>query len=238
MHEVHHTEIRRNSILSGGFSSLPHSLQNSPRTHTLPLSGALRRGLHHRGLFLCRPGPGASKTPPDAQKLNTRHFPADNLLEVIASELDKVFYGVEYVQTETADMPLADYLYYKAKETDCKYRFLILVGEGGQCPNGLPMKLHTRLKNKLHRSIYLELDYYDDDKEGRGVVKQCYYYDRQYRKRMTAVSPPTLVSCFFPYTREGILTLVNQELCCDFTHILVTEGIDLDSNTTPLCGAI
>ena len=100
------------------------------------------------------------------------------------------------------------------------------------------MKLHTRLKNKLHRSIYLELDYYDDDKEGRGVVKQCYYYDRQYRKRMTAVSPPTLVSCFFPYTREGILTLVNQELCCDFTHILVTEGIDLDSNTTPLCGAI
>ena len=83
------------------------------------------------------------------QKLNTRHFPADNLLEVIASELDKVFYGVEYVQTETADMPLADYLYYKAKETDCKYRFLILVGEGGQCPNGLPMKLHTRLKNKL-----------------------------------------------------------------------------------------
>lgn len=172
------------------------------------------------------------------KKLNTRHFPADNLLEVIASELDKVFYGVEYVQTETADMPLADYLYYKAKETDCKYRFLILVGEGGQCPNGLPMKLHTRLKNKLHRSIYLELDYYDDDKEGRGVVKQCYYYDRQYRKRMTAVSPPTLVSCFFPYTREGILTLVNQELCCDFTHILVTEGIDLDSNTTPLCGAI
>ena len=52
------------------------------------------------------------------------------------------------------------------------------------------------------------------------------------------VTPPTLVSCFFPYTREGILALVNQEICCDFTHILVTDGIDLDSNTTPLCGAI
>ena len=41
-----------------------------------------------------------------------------------------------------------------------------------------------------------------------------------------------------PYTKAGILSLVNQELCCDFTHILVTEGIDLDSNITPLCGAI
>lgn len=40
------------------------------------------------------------------------------------------------------------------------------------------------------------------------------------------------------YTKAGILSLVNQELCCDFTHILVTEGIDLDSNLVPLCGAI
>ncbi len=81
----------------------------------------------------------------------------------------------------------------------------------------------------------MDLAYY---KNGQGVVKQCSYYDRQYQHRAVAVTPPTLVSCFFPYTREGILTLVNQEICCDFTHILVTDGIDPDSNTTPLCGAI
>ena len=48
----------------------------------------------------------------------------------------------------------------------------------------------------------------------------------------------TITSCFFPYTKQGILTLLNHEICCDFTHILVTDGIDLDSNHTPLCGAV
>ena len=98
-----------------------------------------------------------------------------------------------------------------------------------------PIRLRTRLKNKLHRAIYLDLAYY---KDGLGLVRQCSYYDRRYQQRAVPVTPPTLVSCFFPYTKAGILSLVNQELCCDFTHILVTEGIDLDSNTTPLCGAI
>ena len=37
---------------------------------------------------------------------------------------------------------------------------------------------------------------------------------------------------------EGILNLLNHEICCDFTHMIVTEGIDIDSNKTPLCGAI
>jgi len=50
--------------------------------------------------------------------------------------------------------------------------------------------------------------------------------------------PPMLISCFFPYTQAGILNLLSHEICCDFTHMLVTEGLDLDSNTTPLRGAI
>ena len=161
-------------------------------------------------------------------------FPADKLLEVIASQLDKTFYGVEYVQNDTAGLPLEEYLQRKADEANRKYRFLILVGEGERV-NGLPIRLRTRLKNKLHRAIYLDLAYY---KDGLGVVRQCSYYDRRYQQRAVPVTPPTLVSCFFPYTKAGILSLVNQELCCDFTHILVTEGIDLDSNPAPLCGAI
>ncbi len=168
------------------------------------------------------------------KKLQTRRFPVDKLLAVIASQLDKTFYGVEYVQNDTAGLPLEEYLQRKAGEANRKYRFLILVGEGERV-NGLPIRLRTRLKNKLHRAIYLDLAYY---KDGLGLVRQCSYYDRRYQQRAVPVTPPTLVSCFFPYAKEEILSLVNQEICCDFTHILVTEGIDLDSNTTPLCGAI
>lgn len=166
--------------------------------------------------------------------LRTIQFPAEQLLSVIEAELDKKFYGVTYTQDKNTGLPLDAYIRKKAEQENRKYRFLILVGEGERM-NGLPIRLRTRLKNKLHRAIYLDLAYY---KNGQGVVKQCSYYDRQYQHRAVPVTPPTLVSCFFPYTREGILALVNQEICCDFTHILVTDGIDLDSNTTPLCGAI
>lgn len=115
-----------------------------------------------------------------------------------------------------------------------KHRFLIFIGDG-KLYNGLPMRLRTRLKNKFHRSVYLELEYY---KDGKGVVKQCYYYDRKYLRDGVVITPPTLVSCFFQYTRDGIMNLINHEICCDFTHIIVTDDIDIDSNTTPLCGAI
>ena len=122
----------------------------------------------------------------------------------------------------------------KSDSANKKYRFLILVGDGAD-HNGLPVKLRTRIKNKLHRSIYIELAYY---KDGKGVIKQCKYYDRAYRRQDVTITPPLLTSCFFPYNHEGILALFNHELCCDFTHILVTYGINLDTNTTPLCGAV
>lgn len=109
-----------------------------------------------------------------------------------------------------------------------------MVGSG-EIHNGLPFCLRTRLKNNLHRSIFLELSYY---KDGTGLVKHCYYYDRQYKRKGIHIVPPMLISCFFPYTREGILNLLNHEICCDFTHMIITDGLDLDSNTTPLCGAL
>ena len=115
------------------------------------------------------------------------------------------------------------------------FQFQIGVDRDGDSYNGLPTRLRTRLKNKLHRSVYVELAYY---KDGKGVVNQCCYYDREYRRQDIKITPPMLISCFFPYTREGILSLLNHEICCDFTHMLVTEGLDLDSNTTPLCGAV
>ena len=61
---------------------------------------------------------------------------------------------------------------------------------------------------------------------------------RESTRRARSSRQTTQISCFFPYTREGILNLLNHEICCDFTHIIVTDGIDVDANTTPLCGAV
>jgi len=177
---------------------------------------------------------GAARYSARPKKLLTRQFPAGDLLSVIETDLDKKFYGVELVQTCQAGLPLDDYLKFKAESGQRKYHFLILVGEG-ELVNGLPVLLRTRLKTKLHRAVYVELAYY---KDGMGVVRQCCYYDRRYQQEDRKVTPPQLISCFFPYTQEGILNLLNYEICCDFTHIIVTSGIDLDSNKTPLCGAV
>ena len=177
---------------------------------------------------------GAARYGTKPLKLQTFQFPVDSLLSVIEAELDKKFYGVEFIQTDSSELSLDEYLQEKSDEANKKYRFLIMVGSGDSV-DGLPMGLRTRLKNKLHRSIYVELEYY---KDGKGVVKRCHYYDRQYKREDVKVTPPQLISCFFPYNHEGILNLLNHELCCDFNHIIVTDGIDLDSNTTPICGAL
>lgn len=168
------------------------------------------------------------------QKLQTFQFKADNLLSVIESELDKKFYGVEFIQTAHTALPLEEYLQKKSECGPRKYRFLIMIGEG-KLYNGLPVRLRTRLKNQIHRSVYVELAYY---KDGKGVVKQCCYYDRKYKRQGIKVTPSLLTSCFFPYTHDGIINLLNYEICCDFTHMIVTGGIDLDADDTPLCGAV
>jgi hypothetical protein len=168
------------------------------------------------------------------KKLQSSQFPTKDLLTVIETELDKKFYGVEFVPSDQAELPLDEYLRCKAESANRKYRFLIMVGDGER-HGSLPARLRTRLKNRLHRSIYVELAYY---KDGNGVVRQCCYYDRAYKRQDIQITPPQLISCFFPYTPEGIVNLLNHEIWCDFTHIIVTDGIDLDSNTTPLCGAI
>ena len=168
------------------------------------------------------------------KKLQSFRFPTETLLSVIAAELDKQFYDVDFITTERANLTLEEYIQLWLKNANNKYKFLIMVGDG-ESYNGLPVRLRTRLKNNLHRSILLELVYY---KDGKGVIKQCHYYDRRYKRDGAQITPPMLISCFFPYTKESILTLVNNELYCDFTHLIITDGIDLDSNTTPLCGAL
>ena len=110
---------------------------------------------------------GAARYSSKPKKLRTLQFPVENLLAVIETELDKKFYGVEFVETEQTNLSLDEYLDFKANGPNRKYRFLIMVGDGDSY-NGLPTLLRTRLKTKLHRSVYVELAYY---KDGKGVVK-------------------------------------------------------------------
>ena len=177
---------------------------------------------------------GAARYSARPKLLRTRSFPTDQILTVIESELDKRFYGVEFVPSGQAGLSPDEYLQYKSENEPRKYRFLVMIGEGDSF-DGLPVRLRTRLKTSLHRSVYVELAYY---KDGNGVVRECSYYDRGYARQNVKVTPPSMVSVFFPYSRSGILDLVNHELCCNFTHIIVTSGIDIDSDTTPLCGSV
>lgn len=177
---------------------------------------------------------GAARYSARPKLLRTLTFPTEDLLQVIEAELDKHFYGVEHVKTDCSELSLEEYLQRKSDSAQRKYRFLIMVGEG-ESRDGLPIRLRTRLKTKLHRSVYIELRYY---KDGKGVVSQCYYYDRNYRRSDSKVTPPQLISCFFNYEKQDILNLINNEICCDFTHILITSDLDVDSDTKELCGAL
>ena len=170
------------------------------------------------------------------KKLIRRVFPEEQLLDVVADSLDRRYYGLEYIQNPlTMQLSMDEYIQHWREEREKKYKFLILVSGSEQMEGDLPCILKTKLKTKLHRSVYLELHFRD----GRGIVKACRYMDRPYKRSGLVVTPFSLFDCYFPYTREGILKLVNEQLICDFNHILVTTENDLKlSGTQAICGAL
>ena len=176
--------------------------------------------------YLDRP----EKTRP--KKLNTFQFDRNVFLEVVAHELDRNFYGAEFI-SDGAEYDYEVFITRCLEQFKRKYKFLIMVGEG-EIINGLPTILKTRLKNRNHRSIYFEVRHY---KNNRGVVHDCWYFDRKYRAK-NHVAPPTLKSVFFEYNKNAVIHLVNTELNADFTHLLtITDGsIDIEYNKLPLCG--
>ena len=157
----------------------------------------------------------------------------NELLSVVATQLDRVFSGIERFDS-LSELSIDDFIQYKLHEMRCGYKFLLFVGSG-EAVNGLPMKLQTRLANRLHRRIYLEINYHHD---AVGVVSDCHYYDRTYRQR-TKVIPQMLTTVFVPFERNSILQMVNRELDCDFTDLVVIDNtIDFEGNSYALCGNI
>ena len=157
----------------------------------------------------------------------------NELLSVVATQLDRVYSGVERIDS-LSELSMENFIQYKLHEMRGGYKFLLFVGSG-ETVNGLPMKLQTRLANRLHRRIYLEINHHHDSV---GVVSDCHYYDRTYRQR-TKVIPQMLTTVFVPFERNSILQMVNRELDCDFTDLVVIDNtIDFEGNSHALCGNI
>ena len=93
------------------------------------------------------------------KKLKTKHCNLNALLEVCANELDKRFFGIE-IRNKTDRLTKEAYIQSVVSDSG-KFKPLILVGkiEGDE----LPERLATRLKNRIHRSIYLDLRRKDRD---------------------------------------------------------------------------
>lgn len=155
------------------------------------------------------------------------------MLDVIASELDRDYYGVD-VTDKFADLSKDEFIAIQLQNMQKHYNFLIFVGEG-ELINGIPSIIKTRFKNRLHRSIYLEMQYH---KNGNGLISNCHYYDRNYKSNI-GVIPETLSTIFFNYNRHSILHIINNELNTSFTHIVFVTDASLDiDNKVALCGNI
>ena len=168
------------------------------------------------------------------QKLITRNFNYNEILDVIASELDRKYFGVE-ITDKFADLSKDEFIAIQLRNMQSKYNFLIFVGDGDTV-NCIPSVIRTRFKNRIHRGIYLEMRY----RNGRGVITDCYYYDKKYKTRKVVI-PETLSTVFFDYNKETILNIINNELNTAFTHIIfITDedsGIKIE-NEVALCGNI
>jgi len=166
------------------------------------------------------------------QKFKKRNFSFNEILDVIASELDRQYFGVEITDKFT-DLAKDEFIDLQLKAMQRKYNFLIFIGEG-ELIDGIPSIIKTRFKNRIHRGIYLEMQY----RNGKGVITDCHYYDRKYTQREIVI-PEMLSTVAFSYNRQAIVNIINNELNTAFTHIIfVTDGsLDID-NEIALCGNI
>lgn len=151
--------------------------------------------------------------------LETRSFKLDELLTVIAKELDKKFSEYQFLNTPV--LTTEDFIE-KALHQE-KYNILIMLKEENT--------LKTIFKNRFHRAIYLEIEVYDE----KALIKNCKYCDE--RGADTSITPYSITTIYFDYNFTNLLNIVNNELEGGFTDILITENhtIKLDR---AICGSI
>lgn len=174
-------------------------------------------------VYTDRPERNGKKSVP--LKFKTTQCSCDNLLNVLADELDKRFFGIEFSETEN-DISAEEYIRLKSSDKH-KYKFLILVNSDNT--------YQTKLKNRIHRSIWLEIYRSGNN----GVITDCHYYDRHYKRNNAYITPSGLTSITFEFSLDKILKIVNDELNCDFTDVIITkDGFGFNNSTLPICGSI
>lgn len=173
--------------------------------------------------YIDRPMRNGKKAIP--QKWTTVKCHYHNLIDVLTDELDKHFYGIEFSENES-NMSVNEYINFYLQ--NCReYKFLILV----EC-NGI---LKTRFKNRVHRNIYLEIKKDGDN----GLIQQCYYCDRRYKRNNQLITPYELKTIYFDYDTEKALEIVNNELNCNFTDVIITrDTFNFEKSNIPICGSI
>lgn len=162
---------------------------------------------------------------PSPLKQTTQYCKTTELLYVLSKEVDKNF--CEIVFDDSKEMlTTAEYI-------DCwlqnkkKFKFLVLVDDG--------YTLRTRLKNRTHRVIYLEIT----RNVNAAVVSYCNYCDRLYKNDKIDVVPSGLRTINFDYSLDATLKFVNDELNCDFTDVIITsDTFGFDKTNLPICGSI
>lgn len=166
--------------------------------------------------------------------LKTKSFDFKKILEVISSELDRYYFGIE-LSNSLSDLSKDEFISYILEKLRKGYKFLIFAGRG-ELKGDIPAEISTRLKNRIHREIYISIHYY---KDGIGVIEKCCYCDRKYKSK-TVVMPQNLTTVFFEYDRYHILETINRELDCDFTDVIfITDNsIDINNIKYPLCGNV
>ena len=148
-----------------------------------------------------------------------------DLTDVLAAEIDKRFYGIEFSDTENK-LSTEEYIRFALQDKH-KYKFLILVESNGM--------LKTRLKNRVHRTIYIEIKC----SGGKGLIHKCHYCDRRYKRNNQFITPSELNTIYFDYSTEKVLEIANTELNCDFTDIIITsDTFNFDKTNIPVCGSI
>lgn len=173
--------------------------------------------------YIDRPVRNGSRAIP--QKWTTIKCNYNSLIDVLAGELDKYFYGIEFYEKETntsTDEYIAHYL-----QSSKKYKFLIFVESDGI--------LKTRLKNRVHRTIHLEII----QNGYRGLIQNCHYCDRRYKRNNQLITPFELKTIYFDYNTQKVLEIVNNELNCDFTDVIITrDTFSFEKSDIPICGSI
>lgn len=148
-----------------------------------------------------------------------------SLIDVFKNELDKTFFGIEFSDTENK-LSTEEYIKLKT-QVKTKYKFLILVNDNNT--------YKTRLKNRIHRSILLEIV----RNGNKGTIIYCHYSDRTYKRNNAYITPSGLTSITFDFSLYNILKIVNSELNCDFTDVIITQdSFGFNDSPLPICGSI